>query len=176
MLLPAAMWLSAYAQSADAVVSSGKHEVRVGWGDMMFESVAFPDDPNHAWADVEKLPNNYVVTEECNHRYTGHIFADYHYNVLHWLAVGGQFDFEGIFWNEVTYSKYHYPVGEITDIRNYNIVLMPTVRFTYFHSQWVNLYSGIGFGMNIACDNSGRAEVAPAFFVRIFTLIPLEAA
>ena len=171
MLLPAVVCMQVSAQSADASVwPSAKHEVRIGWGDMMFESVAFADSPNHGWANPDKLPNNYVVTEQCYHRYTGHIFADYHYNVLKWLAVGGQIDFEGIFWKEINYSKYHYQVGDVTDIKNYNIVLMPTVRFTYFHSQWVNLYSGLGLGMNIACDNSGKAEAAIAFNLNLFSV------
>ena len=31
----------------------------------------------------------------------------------------------------------------------YNVVLMPTVRFTYFFHENVNLYSGLGIGLDI---------------------------
>lgn len=165
------MALQLQAQSAtDVVLPSARHEVRVGWGDMMFETVAFHDSPSHNWANTDVISDKYLTTDLVDHRYTGHIFADYHYNVLKWLAVGGQIDFEGIFWKEVTYGKNHIQVGEAKDVKNYNVVLMPTVRFTYFHSQWVNLYSGLGIGLNIACDNSNQREAAIAFNINLLSV------
>ena len=49
---------------------------------------------------------------------------------------------------ELSRSKDHY---------FYNLVFMPTVRFTYFHHPYVNLYSGLGFGMDI---NGGTEQDA----------------
>ena len=55
----------------------------------------------------------------------------------------------------------------------YNLVFMPTIRFTYFHHEYVNLYSGIGIGMDI---NGGtetnakgqRTEVGAAVNITVF--------
>ncbi len=139
------------------------HEFRIGWGDMMFETVAFSNSPTHRWANPEAISPEYRVREKHHHTYSGHFFADYHYNIRRWLAVGMQTDIEAICWRETEYDRYHNPVGKTTYWRNYNLCFLPTVRFTYFHSQWVNLYSGLSIGMLLAFDNQHNAEVAPAF-------------
>ncbi len=147
-----------------------KHEVRIGWGDMMFETMAFHDSPAHQWVAPDKITPGYQTTDKCNHRYTGHLFADYHYHVLPWLAVGGQLDFEGIFWDEIIYDEHHVQVGAARPVQCYNTCIMPVVRFTYYHSKWVNLYSGVGIGVNIASDNAGAAEAAVGFNLNFFSV------
>ena len=82
--------------------SPAKHLVRLGWGDMFYESLAFPS----AGRDLG------------GHGYTGHLFAEYQYRITRVISVGGQMDFEGIF---------------TPDMDNYDLVLMPTVRFTYLN-------------------------------------------
>ncbi len=139
-----------------------RHELRVGWGDMMFETVAFRNSPSHSWGNPDALSADYRVKEKHNHTYSGHIFADYHYNVLRWLAVGMQMDFEAICWRETEYNRYHNATSETVYMRNYNLCFLPSVRFTYLHSKWVSLYSGLSVGMLVAFDNQHNKEVAPA--------------
>jgi hypothetical protein len=105
--------------------------IRVGWGDMLFESLAFPE---------ARRKNG---GKGC----TGHLFAEYQYQLTDVVSVGAQLDFEGIY---------------VPDMRNYDITVMPTVRFTYFRRPVVKLYSGLGVGMLFACDNHGGLELSPA--------------
>ena len=169
-LLIMAQSVSAEAKGELESSPSLKHEVRIGWGDMMFETMAFHDSPSHNWASPESIDPNYTTTDRINHHYTGHFFADYHYNALPWLAVGGQIDFEGIFWQETTYDAKHIQIGAISNIASYNTLIMATVRFTYFHSQLVNLYSGLGLGVGIASDNSNAVEAGAAFNLNLFSV------
>ncbi len=112
-----------------------RHMVRVGWGDMLFETLAFAPD-----FDRSRLG------------YTGHIFAEYQYRCTRVVSVGGQFDAEGIFWTT-----------DGSRVRNSNFIIMPTVRFNWFQREYVSLYSGLGLGLLVAADNSPAAEFAPAF-------------
>ena len=122
-----------------AAVFSGRaqerHLVRLGWGDPLFERLAFHD-----------------TDQTGDYAYTGHCFADYRYSLTKVISVGAQADFQGIFWTQDNRRS-----------RNYDLVLMPTVRFTWLHTSWVRLYSGMGAGMLFAFDNARNREVAPAF-------------
>lgn len=121
-----------------ALRAQDKHLVRLGWGDMLFEALAFhPTDKTSDYA------------------YTGHIFADYQYSLTKVISVGAQADLQGICWTEDNRRS-----------RNYDLVLMPTVRFTWLHTPWVRLYSGLGAGVLFAFDNARQLEAAPAFDVK----------
>lgn len=113
------------------------HQVRVGWGDMLFESLAFPKAGH----------------DRGGKGYTGHFFAGYQYQLTRVVSLGGQIDFEGIY---------------MSDMNNYNLVFMPTVRFTYLRSDWVELHSGVGVGLLLAFDNVGGAELAPSIDLNFF--------
>ena len=96
--------------------------------------------------------------------YTGHIFADYRYQLSKLIGLGVQTDFQGIFWKEGTAPS-----------DNYDLSILPTIRFTYFRSEWVELYAGAAVGLMLAfvvCLNpfgvqfgkgawTGSAEIAP---------------
>lgn len=118
-------------------LAQNRHQIRVGWGDMLFESLVFRE----------------ASPVFGGKGFTGHIFTEYQYSVSKVVSVGGQIDFEGIL---------------AADMNNYDIVVMPTVRFTYLHSPWVELYSGLGAGLLCACDNKGGAEFAPAVNLNLF--------
>lgn len=113
------------------------HQVRIGWGDMLFESLVFRE----------------ASPSRGGKGFTGHIFAEYQYSVSKVVSVGGQLDFEGIF---------------AADMNNYDVTVMPTVRFTYLRRPWVELYSGLGAGLLCALDNQGGAEFAPAVNINLF--------
>jgi hypothetical protein len=137
---------------------------------MMFETLAFHDTPPHNWANAYKLSPELVLSEKIHHTYTGHLYADYHYNVLSWLAIGFQTDFEGIFWQERDVDRYGNAISGTFHSRNYNLCLLPEFRFTYCHTKYVNLYSGFSVGLNIAFDNTGAHEQAVAFNLNLFSI------
>lgn len=143
-----------------AGVPQNRHSVRLGWGDMMFETMVFhPSAPGSY--DPSVLPAGYKSKSTAHYGFTGHIFGEYMYSFTDVTSVGFQADFEGIFWREETKDR-NLNVVSSKPIRNYNVTLLPTVRFTYFRSEWVNIYSGVSAGLLLASDNLGQFELAPA--------------
>lgn len=58
-------------------------------------------------------------------------------------------DGSGVRWDDVTRNGQGDEIGRDPNHHFYNIVIMPTIRFTYFHHDYVNLYSGLGLGLDI---------------------------
>ena len=117
--------------------SAQKHEVRIGYGDPMYETMRWKSESNKLGVPMNARQN---------YRYTGHIYGEYMYRINSWLGVGGQVDFGATMFD---YNSYH-----LDDKGNqylasseyryfYDVCVMPSVRFTYFHREWVNLYSGV---------------------------------
>lgn len=121
-------------------VQGPRHQVSLGWGDMLFETLAFhpsqtPMDPN----------------ARTKYGYTGHLFADYSFRWTRRVSVGAQLDFQGIFWSEKSFRS-----------RNFDLTLLPTARFFWMDKPMVRLYSGLGAGLLMAFDNARHFELAPA--------------
>lgn len=140
----------------------GRHTVRMGWGDMLFETLVFHSSLPGTYPSPETLPSSFTRTENYDFGYTGHFYAEYSYRLSRVVSVGIQADVEGIFWKEGTFDRYHKPKVPATQVRNWDIVLMPTVRFTYLNRPLVRLYSGLGAGALFALDNAGGFQLASA--------------
>lgn len=138
-----------------------RHQVRVGWGDMLFETMAFHPGTSHGY-NPSALPEDFTIEAKHSFGYTGHLFAEYQYRTSRVVRVGALLDWEGIFWKENTYDRYNRPIGDTRSKRSYNLVVMPTVRFDYFRRELVNLYSGVGLGALMAFDNESNCAFAPA--------------
>ncbi|MBQ9194566.1 MAG: hypothetical protein IJ753_02555 [Bacteroidales bacterium] len=134
-------------QAAAQNTSLKRHQVRIGWGDMLFETLAF-----HAGGSRSS-----ATSQTRDYRYTGHIFADYRYSLNKLISLGVQTDFQGIFWKEGTAPS-----------NNYDLSILPTIRFTYFRSEWVELYSGAAIGLLLAFDNARHWEAAPVICLNPF--------
>ncbi len=156
----AAVTLGAQTGSEDGSVS--KHQVRIGWGDMLFETMAFHASPTHIYKDPSVLPEDFLINERFDYAYTGHIFAEYQYQCSKVVQVGALLDMEGIFWKEAYYDRYHKVVGDVTSSKNYNLIIMPTVRFNYVRKEYFSIYSGVGAGLLVAFDNARNSALAPA--------------
>lgn len=127
-----------------AMVDSIPHEVRIGWGDMLFEMLVW-----HESAYPTALPEQYMEVYNEQFRYTQHWFAEYMYNASYWYSIGCMLDFSGVLWDEVTRNGH----GQVlTREKNHwfsNISIVPTIRFSYYRSPYVSLYSSLGVGLNI---------------------------
>ncbi len=127
-----------------------KHELRVGWGDQIFETSIW-----HNPTSIIVMPNNTSVDYSGqmykykeNYIYYQHLWAEYQYSVSYWFSLGLMADGSGFSWDNVTRNGY----GEVqqSDPQHaYNVVAMPTMRFTYFFHPNVNLYSGLGVGVDV---------------------------
>lgn len=111
------------------------HEIRIGYGDPMFETMVWHNSPTY-----------FTLEKTYDYHFTGHVFAEYHYRPNAWFSYGGQVDYQQVWWTkeEVVGGDFEYSKRNFFDIS-----VIPTIRFTFFWSEWVNLYSGMGFGMLI---------------------------
>ena len=122
-----------------------RHEVRIGWGDQLFESLMWHNPTNI----MTKRPSSETYLYKEDYRHHQHLWAEYQYRVTHWFSYGGMIDMSEVGWDDVTRNGAGLEVSRSKNHYFYNVVLMPTVRFTYFFHENVNLYSGLGVGLDI---------------------------
>jgi len=127
-----------------------RHEIRIGWGDQMFESLTW-----QVTSPVAVLPqSSYLNPEEFRqvhseqYVYTQHWFAEYQYRVNHWFGAGLMVDGSGVLWKDVVRDGYGNEISH-TDHNFYNILILPSARFTYYNQKYVSLYSSVGLGLDI---------------------------
>ena len=138
------------------------HELRVGWGDQLFETLVWYNQPHPTI-----YPESYIGQYEERYRYTQHWFAEYQYRIRYWFNIGAMIDYSGVVWDKVQRKGTGEEVKREKNCNFHNISIMATTRFTYLHSKYVSLYSGLGVGLNIntgsELDYRGRKTVlAPA--------------
>jgi len=129
------------------------HELRLGWGDQHFEHLVWHASPRPA----NTLPANYSAVYGENYRYTQHWFVNYQYRFNHWFSLGGLVDGSGVVWDNVTRDGRGDELSREKNHSLYNIVIMPTVNFTYLHHKYVSMYFAIGTGLDI----NGGTEKEP---------------
>lgn len=122
-----------------------RNELRIGWGDQLFETLMW-HKPTYI---VKTMPADYQQTYHEDYRYYQHLWLEYQWRFTHWFSLGGMVDGSGVSWSDVTRNGQGTEIARDENHHFYNITIMPTVRFTYFHHENVNLYSGLGFGVDI---------------------------
>lgn len=145
------------------------NELRIGWGDQLFESLVW-HNPTYI---VKTMPTSYEQVYHENYRHDQHVWIEYQWRFKHWVSFGGMVDWSDVRWDDVTRNGAGVEVAREGGHWFYNLVIMPTVRFTYFHHENVNLYSGLGVGMDInggsETDGWGRkTDVGVAINVTVF--------
>ena len=139
-----------------------RHEVRIGWGDQLFESLMW-HNPTYR---IRVMPADWTHTEHENYHHDQHIWAEYQYRFKSWVSFGAMTDISFVHWDDVTRNGLGQVLHRDKGHYFYNLVIMPTVRFTYYHHPNVNLYSGLGIGMDInggtETDGRGRHTVVGA--------------
>ena len=145
------------------------HEIRVGWGDQLFESLIW----HNPTSIVKTMPASYQQVYHEDYRHDQHVWIEYQYRFEHWFGLGGMVDWSDVRWDDVTRDGTGKEIAREPGHWFYNIVIMPTIRFTYFHHPNVNLYSGLGIGIGINGgteeNNWGKkTDVGAAFNVTVF--------
>ena len=138
------------------------NEIRIGWGDQLFESLIW----HNPTAIITTMPVDYNQVYRENFHHDQHLWVEYQWRFKHWLSAGGMLDMSEVHWDEVTRNGHGEELSRDKGHYFYNLVIMPTVRFTYFHHPNVNLYSGLGLGVVVnggtETDTQGRHTVAGA--------------
>lgn len=141
----------------DAEGKPAKHnEIRFGWGDQLFETLMWHNPTSYTIT----MPTSYRQTYHENYRYHQHLWLEYQYRFSYWFSLGAMVDVSEVAWDDVTRDGTGIEQSRDRDHYFYNAILMPTVRFTYFHHPNVNIYSGLGFGMDI---NGGTEKNAKGY-------------
>lgn len=148
--------------------NANPHMFRLGWGDQHFEHVVWHATPQ----PMNQLPATYTAVYNEHFRYTQHWSAEYQYRFNRWFSLGGLADGSGVMWDEVTRNGLGDEQSRSVDHCLYNIVVMPTMYFTYLHHEYVSLHSGLGIGFNVnggtELDYKKRSTVcAPALNLTI---------
>jgi len=85
------------------------------------------------------------------------IFIDYQYRVNSWFAAGVQLN---TIWDKGTDPHYNPGAKDVllVDFTEGWVHVIPSATFTYFHRDWVNLYSGIGVGYAMQLETKGKTR------------------
>lgn len=126
------------------------NEFRLGIGDWIFEASYFR------------------TAGDGNYRYIPHIFAEYNRQLLPWLWAGAQVDFGGFSWDSVSIRGGSNLVTESSSENCYNISILPSLRFDWFRTEYLKMYSALRVGIDIntgsETDMFGKKTVvAPCF-------------
>jgi|GEM_PF-515183 len=144
------------------IIRKHPHQLRIGWGDQLFETLVWYDQPHSTL-----YPESYIGQYEERYRYTQHWFVEYQYRIRYWFNVGGMIDYSGVVWDKVNRNGLGEEVSREKNCNFHNIAIMATAQFTYMHTKYVSLHSGLGVGLNIntgsEIDYRGRkTALAPA--------------
>ena len=143
------------------------HQLRIGWGDQLFESLVWYNLPHSTI-----YPESYIGQYDEEYRYVQHWFAEYQYRVRYWFNVGAMVDYSGVLWDKVKRNGKGEEVSRDKNCNVHNIAIMVTTRFTYMHSKYVSLYSGLGAGLNINTGSeidyrNRKTALAPALSLTV---------
>lgn len=150
-----------------------RNELRLGWGDQLFESLMW----HNPTSITKTMPVTYEQTYKENYRHNQHIWLEYQYRFNHWFGLGGMIDMSEVGWDKVTRDGTGAELARDGKHYFYNLVIMPTVRFTYFHHPNVNIYSGLGIGLGIngGTEVNGQGKNTDLGAAANFTIVGVSA-
>ena len=145
ILIACVAWNTTLAETKETRAEN-PHELRLGVGDCsIYYAQRYSTHPG-SYVDAREfdvlLPN---------------IFIDYQYRVNNWFSAGVQVN---TIWDKG--SDYIFD-DFVTDVRILDFTegwvhVIPTATFTYFHRDWVNLYSGIGVGYAMQLETKDQTR------------------
>lgn len=150
-----------------------RNELRLGWGDQLFESLMW----HNPTSITKTMPVTYEQTYKENYRHNQHIWLEYQYRFNHWFGLGGMIDMSEVGWDVVRRDGTGAELSRDGKHYFYNLVIMPTVRFTYFHHPNVNIYSGLGIGLGIngGTEVNGQGKNTDLGAAANFTIVGVSA-
>lgn len=150
-----------------------RNEIRIGWGDQLFESLIW----HNPTSITRTMPAEATYQYKERYRHNQHVWLEYQRRFKYWFSLGAMVDVSEVGWDVVTRNGRGTELARDKKNYFYNLVIMPTIRFTYFHHPNVNIYSGLGIGMDInggtEVDGKGRHTALGAAVN--FTLVGISA-
>ena len=142
LVMACTIWNSAQAETKETRAEN-PHELRLGVGDC---SIYYAQrySPKASYVDARVfdliLPN---------------IFVEYQYRVNSWLSAGLQVNAIGDVYSDITVGSWELAIATYSEGW---VHVIPTATFTFFHRDWVNLYSGIGVGYAMQLETKGKTR------------------
>ena len=142
ILIACVAWNTTLAETKETRAEN-PHELRIGVGDC---SIYYAQrySPKASYVDARVfdliLPN---------------IFVEYQYRVNSWLSAGLQVNAIGDVYSDITVGSWELAIATYSEGW---VHVIPTTTFTYFHKNWVNLYSGIGVGYAMQLETKGKTR------------------
>ena len=157
VLLPLTLFAETKEQRAES-----PHELRIGVGDPLLLKAFLPlDDPEagteYVWFNAygqpveeahETLMNSIAVTYLEKAHNIGHFFVEYQYRINPYIGVGLDADMAFHTRRAILVNGYNEYKGRKT-MGSFYMDIIPRVRFTFLHNEYVNLYAGVGVGLSI---------------------------
>lgn len=122
-----------------------RHELRIGWGDQMFEKLIWQNPQTI----IDNMPESFSKTYKENYRYSQHWTAEYQWRANSWLGIGAMLDASGCSWNDVTRNGLGHQTDIVRGRHFWNLLIMPVARFTWLNFEYVSLYSSLGAGLGL---------------------------
>jgi hypothetical protein len=153
ILIACVAWNTTLAETKETRAEN-PHELRIGVGDCSIYyaqrySTPVPPPVVPGAEEIGDSRHFYLILPN--------IFIDYQYRVNSWFAAGVQVN---TIWDKGTSS--HYTLGAkdflLADFTEGWVHVIPSATFTYFHRDWVNLYSGIGVGYAMQLETKGKTR------------------
>ena len=169
ILIAGVAWNSAQAESKETRAEN-PHELRLGVGDCsIYYAQRFTTPVPPLVTPCSQEPGNSSRLSLI----LPNIFMDYQYRVNSWLSAGVQVN---TIWDKGTDSYYNPGAKDVllVDFTEGWIHVIPTATFTYFHSEWVNLYSGIGVGYAMQIESKSRTRNVWHTFTAQATLLGIS--
>lgn len=150
-----------------------RNEIRIGWGDQLFESLIW----HNLTSITRTMPAEATYQYKERYRHNQHVWLEYQRRFKHWFSLGAMVDVSEVGWDVVTRNGQGTELARDKKNYFYNLVIMPTIRFTYFHHPNVNIYSGLGVGMDIngGTEVDGKGHHTAVGAAVNFTLVGVSA-
>lgn len=145
------------AQTKDVTSEFSRHEVRLGVGDMLFETMIWHNQVHKSYVGS---PAEILYPEKRGYRFLPHISGEYSYHLLPWMSLGCALDFQQTYWRTEYFNSADDRVKESVKENFFNLCILPTIRFNYFRREHVGLYSALAVGMDIngGTEKNGRGQ------------------
>lgn len=145
------------AQTKDVTSEFSRHEVRLGVGDMLFETMIWHNQVHKSYAGS---PAGILYPEKRGYSFLPHISGEYSYHLLPWMSLGCALDFQQTYWRTEYFNSADDRVKESVKENFFNLCILPTIRFNYFRREHVGLYSALAVGMDIngGTEKNGRGQ------------------
>ena len=162
-------WNSAQAETKETRAEN-PHELRIGVGDCSIyyaQRYSTPVPPPVVLGAEEIGDSRHFDLILPN------IFIDYQYRVNSWFAAGVQVN---TIWDKGTDYSYNRGANDfqLIDFTEGWLHVIPSATFTYFHRNWVNLYSGIGVGYAMQLETKGDTRNVWHTFAAQATLLGIS--